>query len=449
MTATMVVVSDLHLADGDATFEQWGDAQQAAFERLLAATAPGGELASESVELIINGDCFDFLLAEPNLGAAPRTDVNMAHAKWTRIASAHEDWLRALRRFLERPGRRLTFLLGNHDLELLYPSVRARIRSAIRSAPGTVRFCLGRAYAPAPDVHIEHGCQFDGWNILPGLWEKPEPPYTPAQLEVGDARGPAIGPALLPWGSRYYTHVFLPYKHRFPYLDRMVPDLSFARQIALVCLLAPDLARAGAVHTASILPDPAPVLAAFADVEEDPLHLFGAAIAASAAVMQSVGGSAQGNGDTMAMVSEINALLHMLSLERSAALEAILTHVIPSARAQEEIVIFQRAAHAEPATRLFVVGHTHYEGRWPLANGGSVLNTGTWVTRYGAPTPETWFADLGAWFSEQRQSGRAPVNASRFISAWLRSDRGAATVGELIAWGPEGFTAVPDDVRER
>lgn len=447
MTTTILVMSDLHLVDGHPGFEEWGPAQQAAFTALLAATRPGRPLASASVELILNGDTFDFLLAQPHLGPAIQTDVSIAHAKWTGIAAAHEPWFGALRQFLAVPGRRLTFLIGNHDQELIFPSIRARVRSIINAAPGTVRFCLGRAYAPFPDVHIEHGCQFDAFNVLPGIWEHVAPPTTPRELETSDTRGQAIGPALLPWGSRYYTHVFLPIKERYPYLDRMSPDFSFLRQLALLSVLAPEAAHEAARHTADLVSDPREVLAAFATAEEDPAALFSAALVSAAAVVRLVSGERVEADDNQATISEIAELQQAVALPRLAAIEAIVTRsaVNPHTIAQTHVMAASLGAGSH-GPRLHVLGHTHAEGRWSLSNSGALLNTGTWVTRYAAPTTEEWFADLATWFIEQRQSGRMPRDASRFTAAWLRNDPEAATVGELIAWHDEDYIPVADDV---
>ncbi len=63
MSKIKLVMSDLHLADSHSIFEGFGDLQQSALEGLLFAAATNTfSDNTEDVELIINGDCFEFLL---------------------------------------------------------------------------------------------------------------------------------------------------------------------------------------------------------------------------------------------------------------------------------------------------------------------------------------------------------------------------------------------------
>src|SRR6267154_2748358 len=65
-TSTLIVLSDLHLADDRNILEGFHDQEQAAFEGLLKAALPGGKLGqAASTTVIINGDCFDFLAVPP------------------------------------------------------------------------------------------------------------------------------------------------------------------------------------------------------------------------------------------------------------------------------------------------------------------------------------------------------------------------------------------------
>ena len=112
------------------------------------------------IDLVFNGDVFD-LLKTSYLGAWPRHITGeVAVGKMARIASAHPGFFEGVRRFLDhgRAQRRVFFIVGNHDPELLYPDVQLMIRSKLGTFenvifPGfTLR--IGR-------VHIEHGSQMD------------------------------------------------------------------------------------------------------------------------------------------------------------------------------------------------------------------------------------------------------------------------------------------------
>jgi len=94
MSSIKLIISDLHLADGHAILDSFGDVQQAALEGLLAATRIGGPLGrADDIELIINGDCFDFLATAP-YDTEGVSDVSTAMAKLHKIMAAHAHSLR-------------------------------------------------------------------------------------------------------------------------------------------------------------------------------------------------------------------------------------------------------------------------------------------------------------------------------------------------------------------
>lgn len=60
------VISDLHIAHGHAILDRFSAQQQSALEGLISAAQRPGPLGdTEDVELIINGDGFDFLAIPP------------------------------------------------------------------------------------------------------------------------------------------------------------------------------------------------------------------------------------------------------------------------------------------------------------------------------------------------------------------------------------------------
>src|SRR5579872_585462 len=148
MTFFKFVISDLHLANGHAILDGFGDRQQSALEGLLSAAAEAG--LAKDVELIINGDCFDFL-AVPPYKTDEVIDSSTALKKLEKMIEAHKPFFTALKLFVEQSGRHVTFISGNHDVELGFEEVRERIREAIGTQEG-IDFCLSRSYRPLPDV---------------------------------------------------------------------------------------------------------------------------------------------------------------------------------------------------------------------------------------------------------------------------------------------------------
>jgi UDP-2,3-diacylglucosamine pyrophosphatase LpxH len=118
-------------------------------------------------ELVLNGDTVDFLAEhdeKPNSWLPFTVDPARAVAKLETIVNRDRVVFDAIERFLKQGGR-LTVLLGNHDIELSLPSVRAAFRRALGVKPGhDFEFLYdGEAYIIG-DALIEHGNRYDAWN---------------------------------------------------------------------------------------------------------------------------------------------------------------------------------------------------------------------------------------------------------------------------------------------
>src|SRR5579859_1255823 len=434
-----VVVSDLHLGDGLLQGEGFYQRQQDALDGLLAAIEPDGFLGqATSLELVINGDCFDFLAAAPAAPDRQYTDIAFGAAKVERIIAAHPPFFAALRRFLAAPEHRLTFTIGNHDLELCFAAVRARVREAIGAEPGRARFCLSRAYRPLPGVELEHGCQFDPWNRIDELWDG----YWPLLNLIDDgkeqsAAGPESMP--LPWGSRYYYDVSVPIRQRYPYLEGFVPPLPSSHILAFLCRFAPDLVLQGAPRAASLRNPPQPSLVGLAAGDERNLAaLFEAAWPDLAGLQREVleiAGIAL-DAETEAKMQKVAHMLGVaLGREPMAALARIFaetadehTHLAESDPAAKNIFL------RDAATQIALIGHTHLEGALRLPGNKLLLDTGTWTNRLFQPAKDELRYALLAWLRAPEQ-GAAPLrDATRLTFALLQSAGHGSTTAQLYEW---------------
>src|SRR5207244_10745190 len=110
MSNTTLVISDLHLADGHTILDGFGDAQQAAFEGLTSAAGAAGPLGhADEIELVINGDCFDFL-ATALYDTVGITDMSTSLQMLSKIIASHTPFCEALCRFVHMPGRHVPFI---------------------------------------------------------------------------------------------------------------------------------------------------------------------------------------------------------------------------------------------------------------------------------------------------------------------------------------------------
>lgn len=199
-----IVVSDLHLGAGfraqGNVLEDFSDHEFAVFLRELAAES---RQQRAGVELIINGDAFEMLQVPHVDRFDPQYDYLSEHYRSTAepdasrkmalIIEGHPGFFAAIREFLSvgPPRRTLTFIKGNHDVELHWTAVQERIREAVDAMGDRVdlvRFEERRVSREG--IYVEHGCQYaESMSRVPDM-DEPHDPEKPGQLA-------------LPWGSRF------------------------------------------------------------------------------------------------------------------------------------------------------------------------------------------------------------------------------------------------------
>jgi len=172
------------------------------------------QLEGEDVELVLNGDFFDLLKVAVN-GLFPEAITeSIGVLKMELCLRGHPKVVAALRGFLEGGRTRgVTYLVGNHDMELVFPAVRRCFSKAIAGAEvdERVRFIVDQDhYRLDGGVEIHHGHQFEALNAFD---------FKRLILEKGQAE-PILN---LPWGNLFVLQVLNKYKEARPYLDRVKP----------------------------------------------------------------------------------------------------------------------------------------------------------------------------------------------------------------------------------
>lgn len=175
------IISDLHLCEEEPVHLEaplWKKykSRQFFFDHDFAQFLPHLRQRSRGkpVELVLNGDIFDFdsvttlpeappykiSWLEKRRGLHPQKEKSEFKIK--RILQHHAEWVAALQEFIKE-GNRVIFVIGNHDLELHFHRVQEAIAQALCPEPemrDQIRFCEW-FYISNGDTLIEHGNQYD------------------------------------------------------------------------------------------------------------------------------------------------------------------------------------------------------------------------------------------------------------------------------------------------
>ncbi len=181
-----IAVSDLHLADAEPVHEHnplWKKFRRKDYfiDQTFAAflKAMTNEVNGAPVELVLNGDTFDFdsitalplsddfelSYIEKRVGVDSIQDKSLF--KINLILRDHHLFVEALSDFI-KDGNYLVFVIGNHDAELYWPKVQKAVIDALNlpeNLKHNVRFCEW-FYIAQGDTLIEHGHQYDPYCLI-------------------------------------------------------------------------------------------------------------------------------------------------------------------------------------------------------------------------------------------------------------------------------------------
>jgi UDP-2,3-diacylglucosamine pyrophosphatase LpxH len=122
-----------------------------------------------------------------------------------RIVAGHPVFFKALRDFAARPGNVITYVVGNHDQAMLWPSTRAYFNEIIGA---TVRFKNIVYFFDG--VHIEHGHMHEAANR-----------FDPRKFFLKKNLAEPI--LNLPFGSHFFVEFVLKIKQKYPHVDKIRP----------------------------------------------------------------------------------------------------------------------------------------------------------------------------------------------------------------------------------
>ncbi|GAA4420189.1 hypothetical protein GCM10023187_55250 [Nibrella viscosa] len=225
----LYVISDLHLG-GRNGFQIFN----AAAELGHLADVVCSRAKDKQVALLINGDLVDFLAEKPALAFDPHGAVD----KLERIVGdpAFAPVWKALQKIAATKNRWLIINLGNHDLELALPWVRARLLDLLAGRDEKARGRIMLTFEGAgflcrvgkAEVLCVHGNEVDTWNVTDYerlrrigrdmVQSRPVDSWTPNA------------------GSQLVVEVMNDIKETYPFVDLLKPEM----QAVIPTLLALD-----------------------------------------------------------------------------------------------------------------------------------------------------------------------------------------------------------------
>ncbi|HEX8148133.1 MAG TPA: metallophosphoesterase [Pyrinomonadaceae bacterium] len=227
----LYVISDLHLG-GPSDFQIFNSgAELAGLINDLRRASPGKKVA-----LLVNGDFVDFLAERP----AAHFDPAGAIAKLNRIVEdpSFKPVFKALKQFTNTKNRTLVLMLGNHDLELALPWVRARLLEILTDGKeagyGRVILAFDGSGFPCrvggATVLCVHGNEVDAWNVAD--YERIR------RFGVEVSHGRPIDSWVPNAGSQLVIDVMNDLKRKYPFVDLLKPETQGA--VPTLLALAPD-----------------------------------------------------------------------------------------------------------------------------------------------------------------------------------------------------------------
>jgi UDP-2,3-diacylglucosamine pyrophosphatase LpxH len=243
-----IVVSDFHLGAGppDTTQNPLEDfVADADFATFLETIRAESDRDYTEVELIINGDFFEFLQVpavdefDPRCMYPPEAYYDSSQKSSIKrldlITAGHPTVFDALSDFIqvEAPRRRMTLIKGNHDVNLFWPGVKQRLREVLGASGRRASMLLfAERYVSREGIYVEHGHQYaeqlNHWKNF----DDPRDQEAPDQLAY-------------PLGSQYVIDFVNAVERKRVWADKLKPltalawyslewDFAFAAQMLLM-----------------------------------------------------------------------------------------------------------------------------------------------------------------------------------------------------------------------
>jgi len=165
---------------------------------------------SKEVHLVLNGDILNLIQIDYEGVFTHIIDEINAQSAIESIIKGHPVFFDALKKFLQAPNKKISYVIGNHDAAMDFNLAQVVLNKRVE---GEVEYCHDlQTYG----VHIEHGHRFEAINSVPKNKFYAEGPNGKKILN-------------LPWGSLFCISVLPRLKKERPYLDKVRPMSSYIK----------------------------------------------------------------------------------------------------------------------------------------------------------------------------------------------------------------------------
>ena len=391
-----IVVSDLHLSAGRVAegnpLEDFGSDRE--FADFLEEVTAESEHEGAEVELIFNGDVFEMLQVPHVIDFDPAVEYP---AKWYHSSSeedsvlkmaiiieGHRPFFEGLGRFLRvgPPRRHVTFVKGNHDLNLHWSGVQAVIRDALGARSGRrslVSFEERRICREG--IYVEHGNQYAEAVDRVEDMEEPHDHDDPLQLAI-------------PLGSWFVMDVFNSVEREKYWIDGVKPitalvwyalafDFGFA--LRAIARLAGSLP--GILWEGLRAPEPSSVEAMDRQLED-----LGQVEALAGRYESDEAFRVQLNSELAELLGAPLETANGEDRGARGASDPVEMGDRVRNRVRSSLYEMAGARAAEEGVKLVTFGHTHETGVEELPGGGTYISSGTWTWRVdlGSSGEQTW-----------------------------------------------------------
>lgn len=218
---TILVISDLHLGAGLIVGKRKNFLEDFHYDKeLIEFIEYHGSLhyQEREVELIINGDFLDLL----SVPFVPYFDDEFwseeaSLAKLKMIVNAHLEVFDALKNFVTYPKNSIVYILGNHDAELVFESLRQYLIDLFPledQAKFKILLNTDDVYIPVEGVVLKHGHEYEVAHHYD--------PIKSIATDIDDKKY-----FIPPWGSYYVTRVINKFKEGRDYINSVRPINKF------------------------------------------------------------------------------------------------------------------------------------------------------------------------------------------------------------------------------